>query len=73
MTSVLFFLLLELANLTNVIQMFLQGDKHGTSLPQCPEVSRTDIFNTEMVKQKCGALSERGKKKPESQEGEGLL
>lgn len=65
MTSVLLFLLLGPVNLTNVIQMFLQGDKHGTSLPQRPEVSRTNIFNTETMKQKHGPLSEQGQKKPE--------
>lgn len=48
--------------------MLLRGNKHGTSLPQCPEISGTDIFNTEIVKQKHGPLCEHGKGKPEQGE-----
>lgn len=58
------FLFLKLVNSTKVFQMLSQNSKYGTSLPQSPEVSETEIFNTNVVKHKHESLR-RGKRKAE--------
>lgn len=71
--SGLFFLFLKLVNSTKVFQLLLQANKYGTSLPQSPDISGTEVFNTDIVKQKHESLWEQGKGKPESKaRGQGI-
>lgn len=70
--SRLFFLFLKLVNSTKVFQMLLQSNKYRTSLPQSPEISETEIFNTDMVKQKHESLRTREDQRAR-QEDERLL